>query len=196
MSILSFLLGRSRRGVPVNAPTIPLVSAIPPQENYDKAYGHPPMSLFTGGYIPNPFRMHAPFPVERDKDRLVTNTGITTFAYDPSIQRVTDNSLQQYFNQKSTLPSQDVAVPAHGVFVQKTLRDCVDHDKYSGFVPPDTRGDVKPSHSPTVLLSTPINVTTNQVANPDLLASNVSSPPLKIVSYDNRKVPRVIGHGK
>lgn len=194
MSILSFLLGKSRRGIAVNPPTIqPILSSIPPQENYDTAYGHPPMSQFTGGYIPSPFRLHAPFPVVRNNDEMRNTTGITIFRYDPSIQRTPDSATQQYFNQKITLPSQDVAVPAHGVFAQPTLRDNVEHDKYSGFVPPDTRGDVVPAHAPVVLLSTPITVVTNQRDNPELSAANHGHPPLNIVKYNDRKVPRGIG---
>lgn len=198
MSILSFLSGSSRRGIPVAVPTQPIVSAIPPQENYDKVYGHPPMSLFTGGYIPDPFRKHAPFPIERGRDRFVTNTGIHNFVYEPGLQRVPDSALQQQFNQKMILPTVDVGVPAHGVFVQQTQRDCVEHAKYGGNVPQDTRGEVTPSHSPVVLLSTPINVTTNTMANgnPELQASNHGSPPLNIVKGKDRMVPRVIGYGK
>jgi hypothetical protein len=187
MGIFGFLQGGGRTQV------VPA-----PPRAQEQANGHPPMSGFTGGYLLSPFRVRAPMLTERDTDNMVTSAGIQAFAYDPSVQRVPDTATQQNFNQKGLLPPVDVGVPIHGVFVQPATRQGTDTERYGGFVPPDMRSiATPPSHSPVILLSTPINVTTNVInGNPELLASNHGHPPLNIVKAADRKVPRVVGYGK
>jgi len=164
----------------------PALSNISPQENYDNVYVHPDMHQFTGGYIPNPYRLHSPFPAERDTDIVVTDTGKTRFAYEPNIQRIPDTALQQQFNQKKLLPPVDVGVPANGVFVSNPQRT---YGYMQGFVPQDTMRETVAGHAPVVLLSTPINVLTNQI-NKNLASMDTGRAPLDIVPAKNRRVPR------
>lgn len=96
-----------------------VTSAIPPQENYAGYTTLPNLPMGSeGDFVPDPYRLHAPFQVERE-NRYVIAGGEKHFfdEGDPSIIRIPDQDLQSYFNQKKTVDPQVILVPANGVFV-------------------------------------------------------------------------------
>lgn len=169
MSILSFLSGRTRLGTPV-----PSTSQQAPNSN---PFHHPAV----GGYALDPYRVRG-----SDVPHQIDGTPPV---YDFAIQRVPVAPLTSYFLQTTPLPTNNVEVKAHGVYQPPTQRDSTDHALYGGFVPTDGMYQVIHTVAPVIILSTPINRTTNTY-NPDLLASNHAYGKLNIVPPDKRKTPR------
>jgi hypothetical protein len=167
MGLLDFLFG-SRSGRKSVAP-YQVTSNIPPQENYAGYTTVPYVPWSQGDYVPDPYRMHAPFQVERGNKSLVTNAGVHWFDEgDPNLLRVPDQPGQQYFNQKKELPPLRIFAPAHGVFVPRKKRQS---GWMQTFVPDAGRRAVVSGVAPVWLLSTPI--------------TNVS----KTTSFDSKRAP-------
>lgn len=146
-----------------------VTSNISPQENYAGYTTTPHVPWSQGDYVPDPYRLHAPFQVEREKEYLTTNTGRHFFDEgDPNLLRVPRQPLQEYFDQKKELPPVQVFAPAHGVFVPPQIR----HSGWAqSFVPPLGRRAAISGAAPVQLLSTPI--------------MNVS----KVTSFDAKRAP-------
>lgn len=80
----------------------------------------PYKNTFTRGYLPpfvsakemNPFRLHAP-PIPL----LPEETVVRQDAGNAGVQRIPDQGLQQYWNQKKEIPVPPALAPAHGVGV-------------------------------------------------------------------------------
>jgi hypothetical protein len=160
MGFLHKLFGFKKKAV---AP-FQVTSNISPQENYAGYTQLPniPGMGSLGDYRPDPNRLHAPFQVERGGRKLVTNGGVHIFDQgDPNLLRVPDQPLQQYFNEKKSLPPRDVQVPAHGVVVPVAM---MKRGHSQTFVPEFGRRSVVSGVSPVTLLSTPINVSVRQTS--------------------------------
>jgi hypothetical protein len=131
-----------------------VTSNIPPQENYAGYTQLPYVPWSQGDYVPDPNRLHAPFQVEREREFLITNGGKHYFDEgDPALQRIPDQPLQQYFNQKKELDPVRVFAPAHGVVVPKHPRQ---RGWSQAFVPQVGRRAAVSGAAPVWLLSTPI----------------------------------------
>lgn len=153
MGILHKIFGHKRKAV---AP-FQVTSNISPQENYAGYTQLPniPGMGSLGDYRPDPNRLHAPFTVQRGKDRLITNGGIHMYDEgDPNLLRVPDQPLQQYFNQRKSLPPRDIQVPAHGVVVPVSY---MKRGAVQPFVPSFGRRQTISGVAPISLLSQPIS---------------------------------------
>jgi hypothetical protein len=68
----------------------------------------------------DPTRVHAPFALEREVDRVYGNAGVTFFdGANPTIERIPRSDLQVQFDQKREIPIPPALVPATGVLVPK-----------------------------------------------------------------------------
>ncbi|SRR6266849_424381 len=159
MGILHMLFGYKKKAVAPYQTT----SNLPFQENYagyTQLPNLPQGSL--GDYRPDPNRLHAPFPTQRGKDRLITNAGVHFFpGSDPAVENNPRSPLQEYFDEKKMLPPVIPAVPAHGVFAPRAY---MQRGSYQQFVPEAGRRAAISAVAPVQHLSTPINVFTRQAA--------------------------------
>jgi len=131
-----------------------VTSNISPQENYAGYTTVPHVPWSQGDYVPDPYRLHAPFQTEREQIQIVTQDGRHFFDEgDPNLLRVPDQPLQQYWNEKKELPPLQIFAPAHGVIVPK-------HPSQRGwsqqFVQLAGRRPAVSGAAPPWLLSTPI----------------------------------------
>lgn len=160
MGLLKMLFGGQQRK---SVAPFQQTSNIPPQENYAGYTSLPNLPMSRGDWVPDPYRMHAPFQIERGNRDLVTGAGVHRFNQgDTSVERVPDQPLQQYFNQKKELSPLRIFAPAHGVFVPTHA-----HIRKAGFMGqfvPQQEAPRPPISgvSPVTLLSTPINQYTNK----------------------------------
>lgn len=143
------MAGRSRKA--------PMLSNVPPQENYNEYTHLPNLPMGTDGdYRPNPYRMHAPFVPLRGKEKLINNAGVHYFdEADQNVLRVPDQELQRRWNEKKPLPPVEILVPAHGVVVPTAQYQ---RGHYQAFVPDPGMRPVLSGVAPVVPLSTPLQV--------------------------------------
>jgi hypothetical protein len=129
-------------------------SNIPPQENYAGYTSVPHVPWSQGDYVPDPYRLHAPFQTIREREQYVSAGGRHFFDEgDPNLLRVPRQPLQEYFDQKKELPPLQIFAPAHGVIVPRKIRQ---KGWSQAFVPPLGRRAAISGAAPTWLLSTPI----------------------------------------
>ncbi len=129
-------------------------SNIPPQENYAGYTSVPYVPWSQGDYVPDPYRLHAPFQTIRENKVYISAGGKHYFDEgDPNLLRVPRQPTQEYFDQKKELPPLQIFAPAHGVQVP------VAHMKrgwYQAQVPSFGRRAAISGQAPVWLLSTPI----------------------------------------
>jgi hypothetical protein len=137
-----------------------VTSNIAPQENYAGYESYPGLVMSPSDYAANPYRLHAPFQVERSKNRLVNNAGVHLFdGDDRAILNIPDSDLQRYFQQQTELAVPSAHVPAHGVFVPSAYLPTRNfyHGWSQAYVPQEGMRVAISANSPRVLLSTPIS---------------------------------------
>jgi hypothetical protein len=119
MGIIQSLLGLLAPPRKKAAAPFQQTSSIGPQENYAGYTSVPNLPMGSrGDFVPDPYRLHAPFQIERSDIQYIDETGRVFFDNgNDQVLRIPDQPLQQYFNQKKVLDSVVVAVPAHGVVV-------------------------------------------------------------------------------
>lgn len=131
-----------------------VTSNIPPQENYAGYTTVPHVPWSQGDYVPDPYRLHAPFQTEREWIQYVDTDGRHFFDEgDPNLIRVPDQPLQQYWNEKKELPALQIFAPAHGVVVPVAR---MQHGWEQAYVPQFGRRAAVSGAAPPWLLSTPI----------------------------------------
>lgn len=85
---------------------VPLEQQPPYANHYTKGYLPP----FHSTHEKNPYRLHAPpVPLLPDETVAIQDRG------DTALQRIPDQDLQRYWNEKKAIPAIPVYAPAHGV---------------------------------------------------------------------------------
>lgn len=143
-------------------------------------------------------RILSPGTVQRSKNYLVTPAGKTLIpSHDVLSSRIPDTPLQQHFRQVELLPPIVTAVKANGIHSPTFAQARVDYKLYSGTIPFPGVGQIQHAHTPPLLLSTPINVTTNNLAYGPTPSFQTPGPTLNIVPWEKRKpLRRVVNANK
>lgn len=128
----------------------PIEDQFPYANNFVR--GAAPNSAFHDAWEPNPFRLHAPPSVTKPKREHVPVIWARDEAA-PSLQRVSDQPLQQYWNQKKEIPVPPALAPAHGVVVPTAYMKA---GWAQSFVPTFGRRHAVSGASPALQLSRPI----------------------------------------